>query len=932
MSDIVNIQIDGEEIAARSGETILEAALRHGIEIPNLCYNKRVSHTASCRLCVVNVDGRPGAVPSCTTPVVSGMKVQAFTPELQKVRRTVLDLLLSNHNDDCISCVKDGNCELQDLAFRYNLGKQERRFPPVWEELNKTSDFSSQVLNYDASKCIQCKRCLKACLEIQGKGILTFENRGIRTTVGTGYAKWSDSQCDGCGECAQICPVGAITVKPFYGKMKRIRLKDVEKTFQTTCPYCGVGCQLEVSTRKFFSNGRAGQDDIIQVQGADAVPNFGKTCVKGRFGLDFVTRKDRLQKPLVRRNGQLEEVEWPDAISYVAQRLGEIKKKHGPEAIAGLSSARCTNEENYLFQKFIRSVIGTNNVDHCARLCHASTVAGLAVSFGSGAMTNSIEELERAQVILVTGSNTTETHPVIATLIKRAVLFHKAKLIVVDPRRIDLVRYATYWLRQNSGTDVAWINGFLNVILANNLQDSSFIAERTENFDAMRAVVAKYDPQTVSEITGIPAADLEGAAKLYATGGRGSIVYSMGITQHSNGTDNVKSLANLAMVTGNIGKESTGVNPLRGQNNVQGACDMGALPNVYPGYQKVDDPAARKRFEACWKSKLSDKVGLSVVEIMHAAHAGTIKGLYIMGENPMISDPNLNHVREALENVELLVVQDIFLTETAMMADVVLPAASFAEKEGNYTNTERRVLPLTPFLKMPGEARDDWEIIQTLARGLGHSWNYSSVQDILHEINQVTPAYRGITWQRLVAGERLQWPCPDVGHAGTKYLHKDAFVRGKGLFSAIDHLPSKELPCAEFPYVMSTGRMLFHYHTGSMTRRTEALPRYCPAAYVELCQADCEKLQVADGETIRVSSRRGTIDIPVKLTDKVAPGNIFIPFHFAEAAANMLTLDVIDPVAKIPELKVCAVKLEKIIASHGETEIAQESSVSPVRY
>ncbi len=913
MSETVTFKIDGHEVEGIKGETILEAALRNGIEIPNLCYNKKVTHTASCRLCIVNIEGRPGGIPSCTTPIADGLEVTAFSPALEKVRRTTLDLLLSNHNDDCISCVRDGDCELQDLAFRYSLGKKDRRFPPIWEDLGKTSDFSSQVLNYDASKCIQCKRCIKACDEVQGKGIITFVNRGIRTSVGTGYESWSESKCDGCGECSQICPVGAITPKQFYGPRKRIRHKDVEECTQTTCPYCGVGCQLDIATCKVYNNGRAYQKNIIQVKGSEAVPNFGKTCVKGRFGLDFVTREDRLKQPMIRKHGELVEVDWPEAISYTARRLLEIKQEHGPDAIAGLSSARCTNEENFVFQKFIRSIIGTNNVDHCARLCHASTVAGLATTLGSGAMTNSIEELEFAEVILVTGSNTTETHPVIATLIKRAVQFNKAKLIVVDPRKIDLVRHSTHWLRQNSGTDVAWINGMLHVIIENGWHAEKFIAENCENFEAMREVVKKYDPKTVEEITGIPAEDLIAAAKLYAQAEKGSIVYSMGITQHSNGTDNVKCLANLAMITHNIGKESTGVNPLRGQNNVQGACDMGALPNVYPGYQSVTDPAAQRKFEKAWfKSKLSDKVGLTVTEIMNGAYDGKVKGIYIMGENPMLSDPNLNHVREALEKVDFLVVQDIFLTETARMADVVLPASSFAEKEGNFTNTERRILPIRKILDAPGEARDDWQIVQSLAQAMGHPWNYSDVNDIIREINRVTPQYGGITPERIAAGERLQWPCPNSSHPGTKYLHKNGFVRGKGLLSAIDHLPSKEMPCDDYPYVMSTGRMLFHYHTGSMTRKTRALPQYCPGPYVELCQEDCEKLGVKDGEAVRVSSRRGTIDIPVKLTDKVIVGNIFIPFHFSEAAANMLTIDAVDPVAKIPELKVCAVKIEKI--------------------
>ncbi len=913
MSQTVTITIDGRDIKATKGTTILEAALENDIEIPNLCHSKKVSHTAACRLCIVNIEGARGGIPACTTPVEEGQVITAFSKELEKVRRITLDLLLSNHNDDCISCVRDGDCELQDLAFRYSLGAQDRVFPPVWEELNKLSDNSSPVLDYDASKCIQCKRCIKACNEIQGKGILTLTGRGIQATVGTGYKEWSDSKCDGCGECSQICPVGAITVKQFYGPRKRIRQKDVQKVTQTTCAYCGVGCQLDVATRRTFTKGQAGTETMLQVKGAEAIPNYGKLCVKGRFGQDFTTREDRLTAPMIRKNGKLVEVEWPEAISYTARRLQEINDASGKEAVAGLASARCTNEENFVFQKFIRSIFGTNNVDHCARLCHASTVAGLATTLGSGAMTNSIGELEFADVVLITGSNTTETHPVIGTLIKRAVQNNGAKLLVVDPRKIDIVRHAKMWLRQNSGTDVAWANGMLNVILENGWQDQAFIDEHCENFDELKEVVKKYDPKTVEEITGIPAEDLIEAARIYATGGKAAIVYSMGITQHANGTDNVKSMANLAMVTGNLGKESTGVNPLRGQNNVQGACDMGSLPNVYPGYQKVVDPAAKAKFEKAWGVKsLSDKIGLSVVEIMNAACDGDVKALYIMGENPMVSDPNLNHVKQGLENLEFLVVQDIFLTETAELADVVLPASSALEKDGTFTNTERRILPIREILAAPGEARNDWQIIQALAQALGHSWNYDSADAIMREINEVTPQYGGITPERMSEGERLQWPCPNTQHAGTQYLHQNGPIRGKGLLSAIDHIPAKEMPCEEYPYVLSTGRMLFHYHTGSMSRRSKALNAFVDKPYVELCQADCDKLNVSHGDPVRVTSRRGTIDTLVKLTDKVIEGNMFIPFHFSEAAANMLTNDVLDPVAKIPELKVCAVKIEKI--------------------
>ena len=906
MCEFTNIIIDGKEIKALPGDTILEAAIKSGIEIPNLCYNKKVSHTAACRLCIVKIKGAPRIIPSCTIPVEEGMDITAFDEELEEMRKMLLDMALSTHNDDCISCTKDGACNLQDLAFRYNLGKQERELPAIWEELENHNDASAQVLEYDPSKCIQCQLCIKACKEIQGKSHLSMINRGIETVIGTGYKMWVDSDCDGCGECVQICPVGAISEKQIYIN-ERIRQKDIEKVTTTTCPYCGVGCQLDVATKKI-----QGKETVIKVSGSEKIPNYGRTCVKGRFGLDFASSDKRLTKPLVRKNGELVEVEWEEAIDYTVNKLAEIKEKNGPDAIAGLASARCTNEENYLFQKFFRSVIGTNNVDHCARLCHASTVAGLASTLGSGAMTNSIKELRNAKVIFVTGSNTTETHPVIATNIKYAVR-NGAKLILVDPRKIDLAKYATLWLRQKSGTDVAWINTILNVIISEGLENKEFIAEKTENYEAMKEIIAKYKPEDYEKITGIKAEDIKTAARLFAGTDKGSIIYSMGITQHSNGTDNVKSLANLAMITGNIGRESTGVNPLRGQNNVQGACDMGALPNVYPGYQKVVDEVSQKKFEKAWNTKLSPKVGLTIIEIMNAACKGGLKALYIMGENPMVSDPNINHVKDALESLDFLICQDIFLTETTQFADVVFPASSFMEKNGNFTNTERRVMPITKIIDSPGEAKDDWQIIQSLAQGMGVFWEYNSIKDIIDEINKVTPLYGGITFERIQNGERLQWPCPTVTHPGTKFLHEGKFARGKGLFSAVEHTPSAELADKKYPFVLMTGRILYHYHTCTMTRKTKSLPKYVKDAYVEMSSADIKDLGIKDGDMVRVTSRRGTIETKVADTGiKLRKGDIFIPFHFAEAAANKLTNDVLDPIAKIPELKVCACKIEKI--------------------
>jgi formate dehydrogenase alpha subunit len=673
----------------------------------------------------------------------------------------------------------------------------------------------------------------------------------------------------------------------------------------TTCPYCGCGCGLHL---------RSDDGMIIGSYPSKNHPvSKGALCVKGWNAYEFVNKADRLKTPLIKTNGEFREVSWDNALDIVSNKLLEVKEKYGPDALGFLSSAKATNEENFLMMKLSRAVFNTNNVDHCARLCHASTVVGLASTFGSGAMTNSINEFEEAELFLVTGSDTTEQHPLIGSRIINAVNDKGAGLIVVDPRRIELAKYATIYMAQNNGTDVAWINGMMNIIIKENLYDKIYVKERVENFGELKKVVEEYTPQHVQQITGIPKDLLIKAARLYAKSKKAMIVYSMGITQHTTGVDNVQSLANLAMLTAHVGFTSTGVNPLRGQNNVQGACDLGALPDVFSGYQKVTDDAVREKFLKAWKvDVLPAKPGLTVTEIIHRAHQGKIKGLYVMGENPVISDPDSNHVREALEKLEFLAINEIFLSDTAQYADVILPAASFAEKDGTFTNTERRIQKIRKAIEPVGQAKPDWEILCEIAQRCNYrGMKYNHPSEIMDEVAELTPIYAGINYGRLDPFG-LRWPCPSKDHPGTVYLHKDKFTKGKGSFMPRAYIAADELPDDEYDFVLSTGRIYWHWHTGTMTRRTSTLDREVPAGYVEINPADAEKLLVRNGDKVRVSSRRGQIETRALVTGKVKEGSVFIPFHFSEAAANVLTNPAVDPVAKIPEYKVCAVKVEKI--------------------
>ncbi len=914
------ITIDNNVFPFESGETILEIAQRNAIFIPTLCHLKDTTPTGACRICVVEVKGARDLLPSCATPATPGMVVQSESQKVIGARKEIIRLMLASGNHNCairdftpddwtsfhLNVLKDDNyndlcpvwgaCQLQDLAYRYQVTTKTVTPSP--------SDYPMETLNpfiiRDFSRCILCGKCVRACREIQVNNAIDFGYRGASTKIVAGAdMPLRDSDCVFCGECVQVCPVGALIPKETFES--KARFQKTEKV-RTTCSYCGVGCQMDLTVQK---------NKIVQINGAeDAKPNHGSLCVKGRYGYDFVASPERLTTPLIKKNGIFETSTWDEALTLMAEKFTSIKEKQGSDRMGVLTSARVTNEENYIAQKFTRAVLKTNNIDHCARLCHASTVAGLAASFGSGAMTNTFADIETSDLILVTGSNTTETHPVFSTFIKRATLKGKT-LIVVDPRKIKLTEHARKWLRPELGTDIAWINGLMHVIVEENLHDRAFIQERTEGFEQIVETVKKYTPAYVEEITGIPAGDIIETARLFATADKASICYCMGITQHTCGTDNVKSLANLSMLCGHLGKAGTGVNPLRGQNNVQGACDMGGLPNVFSAYRKVDNPDALKKHEIAWGTVgLSDKPGLTVTEMIQKAEQGDLKSLYIIGENPLVSDPDLNHAEKALKALEFLVVQDIFLTETAQFADVVLPSCCFAEKEGTFTNTERRVQRVRKAVEAPGFARQDWKITCEIASRMGTPMHYGSAGEIFDEMREVTPSYAGITWARLETGG-IHWPCPTCDHPGTPILHTAQFTRGKGLFHAIEHQPPAELPDADYPFMLTTGRVIYHYHTGTMTMKSLGLNEMSPECFVEMSSNDAAKLDIGNGEMVNIFSRRGKIKAKLSVSTKAVDGTLFIPFHFAQAAANRLTNAKIDPVAKIPELKVCAVTIQK---------------------
>ncbi|UZG44145.1 formate dehydrogenase subunit alpha [Caldimonas thermodepolymerans] len=896
--------LDGRDVDALPGESILQAARRHGVEIPHLCHKDGLAPAGNCRACVVEIEGERVLAPSCCRAPAPGMQVRARSERARAAQKMVLELLLS----DMPAQPRTRDDELAHWARR--LGVERPRFAPREQPAPDTTHPAIAV-NLDA--CIQCTRCLRACRHEQVNDVIGLAHRGAHAKIVFDMDDaLAASTCVACGECVQACPTGALA--PANGTA----LQEAERQVPSVCPYCGVGCQLTYHVK---------DNRILRVEGRDGPANHGRLCVKGRYGFDYAHHPQRLTQPLVRRAdappkrgdftmdpSRWQEVfrvaTWEEALDLAASRLREIRDAHGPRALAGFGSAKGSNEEAYLFQKLVRTGFGSNNVDHCTRLCHASSVAALLEGIGSGAVSNPVMDVLQAELVIVIGANPTVNHPVAATWIKNAVR-RGTKLVVCDPRRPDLARHAWRYLQFKPDTDVALLNAMMHVIVHEGLVDADFIAERTLDYEALRRNVEGYAPEAMAPVCGIPAETIREVARAYATSRASMILWGMGVSQHVHGTDNVRCLIALALMTGQVGRPGTGLHPLRGQNNVQGASDAGLIPMMYPDYQRVDAPDVRERFEQLWGTKLDARPGLTVVEVMDAALAGQVRGMYIMGENPAMSDPDANHARGALAALEHLVVQDIFLTETAYLADVVLPASAFPEKTGTFTNTDRTVQLGRQALTPPGDARQDLWIIQQMARRLGLDWDHAHPREVFEEMRRCMPSIAGITWERLEREHAVTYPCPEEGAPGQPVVFTDRFPTptGRGRFVPVDVIPADERPDDEYPMVLITGRQLEHWHTGSMTRRTGVLDALEPDPVALVHPLDLERLGVAPGGIITLQSRRGEVSLYARADDSSPPGAVFVPFCYYEAAINKLTNPALDPYGKIPEFKYCAVRV-----------------------
>ena len=921
---MVRLEIDGRSIEAPEGTSIMRAAMMAGIKIPKLCATDSLEAFGSCRLCLVEIKDRRGMPSSCTTPVAEGLVVQTHNARLAKIRRNVMELYISDHPLDCLTCSANGNCELQDVAGEVGLRQVRYGFEGA-NHLSAEPDVSNPYFTFDASKCIVCSRCVRACEEIQGTFALTIEGRGFDAKVVAGQGEsFLASDCVSCGACVQACPTATLMEKSVIDQGQP------EQSVITTCAYCGVGCSFKAEIK--------GDQVVRMVPNKAGAANEGHSCVKGRFAFGYATHQERVISPMIRHSidEPWQKVSWDEAVSFAADRIRQIQSQYGPDSVGGITSSRCTNEETYLVQKLVRAGFGNNNVDTCARVCHSPTGYGLKTTLGESAGTQAFDSVSAADVIMVIGANPTDAHPVFASRLKKR-LRAGAELIVADPRRIDLVSgphiRAEHHLKLRPGTNVALINAMAHTILTEGLQDQAFIEARCDQqaFERWQMFIRlpKNSPEALSADLGVPAKTLRAAARLYATAGNAAIYYGLGVTEHSQGSTMVMGIANLAMLTGNLGRAGVGVNPLRGQNNVQGACDMGSFPHELPGYRHVSDPAVRQSFEANWGVTIQPEPGLRIPNMLDAAISGTYKGLYCQGEDIAQSDPNTQHVEAALKNLSCLIVQDIFLNETAKYAHVFLPGASFLEKDGTFTNAERRISRVRKVME-PLSGKADWQATMAFSKALGYEMHYQHPAEIMAEIAELTPTFSGVSYEKLDAVGSLQWPCNDAAPSGTPTMHVDEFVRGKGYFERTEYVATDEKVTKRFPFLLTTGRILSQYNVGAQTRRT-ANVGWHDRDWLEIHPQDAEDLGIAHADAVQVTSRAGATVLSAEVTDRVQPGVVYTTFHHPESGANVVTTDNSDWATNCPEYKVTAVHIKKVIRpSAWQTEHRAFSDIQSV--
>ncbi|MDE0692641.1 MAG: formate dehydrogenase subunit alpha [Gammaproteobacteria bacterium] len=899
-ADSVEVTIDGHPLEVPAGTSIMRAARASGLDIPKLCATDNLKAFGSCRMCLVEVEGRRGLIASCTEPVAPGMVVRTQTEKVARVRRGVMELYISDHPLDCLTCAANGDCELQDMAGA--VGLRDVRYAEGDNHLGEAKDESNPYFTFDPSKCIACSRCVRACAEVQGTFALTIDGRGFESKVATGADDFLASECVSCGACVQACPTATLMEKSV------IDHGVPDRTESTTCAYCGVGCSFRAEMK--------GDQVVRMVPHKDGKANHGHSCVKGRFAWGYANHKDRITTPMVREStaDPWREVGWDEAIDFAATRLKAVQAKHGRKSIGGITSSRCTNEEVWLVQKMVRAAFGNNNVDTCARVCHSPTGYGLRQTYGTSAGTQDFDSVQDADVIVVIGANPTEAHPVFASQMKRR-LRAGARLVVCDPRRIDLVRSphveADHHLPLQPGTNVPLMNAFAHVVVTEGLVDRAFVEERCdlESFEEWVEFAKSKEnaPENVAEILGVDAEELRAAARLYATGGNAAIYYGLGVTEHSQGSTMVMAMANLAMATGNVGRRGVGVNPLRGQNNVQGSCDMGSFPHEFSDYRPVTDEAVRTEFNRHWDVELDDVAGFRIPNMLDHAVAGDFLGLYVQGEDIAQSDPNTQHVEAALANMECLIVQDLFLNETAKFAHVFLPGASFLEKDGTFVNAERRINRVRALMP-PKSGVHEWEATARLATALGYPMAYSSAEEILAEVAELTPSFAGVSFDLLDEVSSVQWPCNETAPLGTPIMHEQAFVRGKGLFILTDYQPTPERANRKFPLLLTTGRILTQYNVGAQTRRTDNLA-WLDEDVLEIHPADAELRGLRTGDWVSVASRKGEITLRAQVTERVAAGVVYTTFHHPETGTNVVTTELSDWATNCPEYKVTAVEV-----------------------